>query len=121
MTRLVAVAALAGALFLAAAPAVQAQALKERSLSDPPSKTQTAPASPAQQAAPAGQTPPAPTAQPLRASTMSMPFSRNPCLTSDQPLPLGRGGAMLMKERAAQPSGAREGSAKDGLETRPTE
>lgn len=60
MTRLVAVAALAGALFLATAPAAQAQALKERSLSDPAPKTQTAPP-PAQQGAPTGQTPPAPT------------------------------------------------------------
>ena len=62
MKRLVAVAALAGALSLTAAPAAFAQALKERSLSDPPPKTQTAPASPAQQATPAGPTPPAPTA-----------------------------------------------------------
>jgi len=60
MKRLAA-AVLAGALLLAAAPAVQAQALKERSLSDPPPKTQTAPPPPAQQGAPAGQTPPAPT------------------------------------------------------------
>ena len=60
MSRLAAVTALAGALLLAATPAAYAQALKERSLSDPPPKTQTAPP-PAQQAAPAGQTPPAPT------------------------------------------------------------
>jgi hypothetical protein len=60
MKRLAA-AVLAGALLLAAAPAAQAQALKERSLSDPPPKTQTAPPPPAQPGAPAGQTPPAPT------------------------------------------------------------
>lgn len=60
MKRLVAVAVLAGALILTAAPAAYAQALKERSLSDPPPKTQAAPPPPAQQGAPAGQTPPAP-------------------------------------------------------------
>ena len=60
MKRLAA-AVLAGALLLAAAPAAQAQALKERSLTDPPPKTQTAPPPPAQPGAPAGQTPPAPT------------------------------------------------------------
>jgi hypothetical protein len=53
MKRLVATAALAGWFVLAASPASHAQALKERSLSDPPPKTQSAP--------PAQQTPPAPT------------------------------------------------------------
>lgn len=84
MTRFVAVAALAGALFLAAAPAVQAQALKERSLSDPAPKTQTAPP-PAQPGAPAGQTPPAPTTvgvQPAQPQQTAPPYQPQPAQTA---------------------------------------
>ena len=85
MKRLVAVAILAGALILTAAPAVYAQALKERSLSDPAPNTQTAPPpAPTQQGAPASQTPPAPTsvgvqpAQPQQSAPQYQPQTAQP-------------------------------------------
>ncbi|EKO39330.1 MAG: hypothetical protein B193_1963 [Solidesulfovibrio magneticus str. Maddingley MBC34] len=90
MKRLAA-AVLAGALLLAAAPAAFAQALKERSLSDPPPKTQTAPPPPAQQAAPAGQTPPAPT------SVGVQPAGQQPSAPQYQP-------------QAAQPAPGQQGA-----------
>lgn len=95
-----AVAALAGALILAAAPAAQAQALKERSLSDPPPKTQTAPP-PAQPGAPAGQTPPAPTnvgVQPAGQQPSAPPYQPQ----TAQPAP-GQSGAPQYAPQPAQP------------------
>ena len=77
MTRLVAVALLAGALFLSAASAVQAQALKERSLSDPAPKTQTAPP-PAQPGAPSPTTVGVQPAQPQQSAPAYQPQTAQP-------------------------------------------
>ncbi len=117
MKRLAA-AVLAGALLLAAAPAAQAQALKERSLSDPPPKTQTPPPPPAQQAAPAGQTPPAPTsvgvqpaptqaAQPQQSAPPYQPQTAQPAPSQpgapQQPYQTGQPGQPYQPAPAAAP------------------
>ena len=138
MKRLVAVAALAGALILAAAPAAQAQALKERSLSDPPPKTQTAPP-PAQTGAPSGQTPPAPTsvgvqpagqqpnapqyqpqaAQPAPAQSGAPQYAPQPASQSGQPYQAGQPGQPAQSYQPAPPAAPGYQGAPQGQHTPP--